>query len=208
NDNVGQLECAVPIAPIEHFPFVLPGELLGFFAGAIGEVEPADVAIVKLGDYLFADCAGAENERGAIVELAKNALGEPHARGSDAHGTRAELGFRANALANFERGLKQAVQDGASNVRGVGTEIGFADLAENFRFAKQHRFQAGRNAEEMADGVVIVVVRERFSSSGWTEWNLQRKLESAAAEARLAVGWTPYTSLRLQVERTRVSSRM
>src|SRR5208283_5459229 len=34
------------------------------------------------------------------------------------------------------------------------------------------------------------------------------KLESAAAEVRFAVGWTPYTSLRLQVERTRVSSRI
>jgi len=76
------------------------------FRGAIGKVKPADVAVSKLRDDLFTDGAGAENERGAIVELAKNTLGELHARGSDTHGTRAELGFRAHALANLECGLK------------------------------------------------------------------------------------------------------
>src|SRR5208337_4222288 len=160
NDDVGQLQCGVPVAPIEHFPFVLLGKLLGFITGAIGEVKPADVAVAKLGNDLFADGAGAKYERGAIVELAKNALGELHARGGDAHGARAKLGFRAYALANFEGGLKQAVQDGAGDVRGVGAQIGFANLAENLGFAQEHGFQAGRNAEQMADGVVIVVVIE------------------------------------------------
>src|SRR5947208_12757350 len=41
-----------------------------------------------------------------------------------------------------------------------------------------------------------------------TEWNSLRKLESPGAHSREVSGGTPYTSLRLQVESTSVSSRM
>src|SRR5438552_13934491 len=41
-----------------------------------------------------------------------------------------------------------------------------------------------------------------------TEWNSLRKLESPGAHSCEVSGGTPYTSLRLQVESTSVSSRM
>ena len=43
----------------------------------------------------------------------------------------------------------------------VGEAIGFADLAEDFGFAEEEGVKPGGNAEEMTNGVLVVVVIER-----------------------------------------------
>src|SRR5208282_520695 len=116
----------------------------------------------------------------------ENALGQLHTCRSDAHRTRAKLGFRANPLANFQRALKQAVQDGAGNVRGVSTKIRFADLAEDFRFSKEHGFQSGRNAKEMAHRIVIVVVIQGSSENFWLD-----RMKCAEKTGKRGGGSTP-----------------
>jgi len=40
----------------------------------------------------------------------------------------------------------------------VREAIGFADLAEDFRFAEEKRVESGRDAEEMSNGGAIVVM--------------------------------------------------
>jgi hypothetical protein len=43
----------------------------------------------------------------------------------------------------------------------VRNAIGFANLAENFRFAEHHGIKAGSDTEKVANGVAIVMVIER-----------------------------------------------
>ena len=137
------------------------GELDGAIARAIHDEEIGDAAVAERGDDLLADGACAENERGVPGEFAEDALGEFYAGGGDGHGARAEFGFGADALADFERALEQTIEDGAGGALFVGEAIGFADLAEDFGFAEEHGVEPGGDAEKMADGVAIVVMIER-----------------------------------------------
>ena len=161
DDDVGFEQRGVPGAPLDDPTAKLLGESFGAFAGTIHDEKMSDAAVAKGGDDLFADGAGAEDESGALGELAEDALGELYAGGGDGHGAGAEFRFGADALADFERALKQAIEDRAGGALFVGEAIGFADLAEDFGFAEQHGVESAGDAEEMANGGAIVVMIER-----------------------------------------------
>src|SRR5713226_3206981 len=109
---------------------------------------------------LLADGAGAENERGAVGQLAEDAFGELDASGGNGHGARAQFGFRADALSGFERALKEAIKHRAGGALFVGEAVSFADLAEDFGFAEELRIEPGGNAKEMTNSGAIVVLVE------------------------------------------------
>ena len=69
-----------------------------------------DAAVAQLREHLLADSARAQNQRGALVQFAKDLLGELYSRRGDGHGPGAEFRFRANALPYFQRGLEHAVE--------------------------------------------------------------------------------------------------
>ena len=73
------------------------------------------------------------------------------AGGGDGHGSRAQLGFRADAFAGFESALEKAVENRAGGTVFVGEAIGFADLAEDFSFAEHHGVEARSDAEKMGE---------------------------------------------------------
>ena len=106
-----------------------------------------DATVAQLGHDLFADGAGAEDQRGAAGEFAKNFLGEFYSSGSNRHGARAEFGFRAHALPYFKGGLEHAIEYRAGGALLVREAVGFADLAEDFGFAEQHGIEARGDAE-------------------------------------------------------------
>ena len=60
-----------------------------------------------------------------------------------------------------EAALKKAIQHRACCAMLVRNAIGFANLAENFRFTEHHGIKAGSDTEKMANGVAIVMVIER-----------------------------------------------
>ena len=120
-----------------------------------------DAAIAQRGDDLLGDGACADDERGVAGEFAEDALGEFYAGGGDGHGAHAELRFGADALADFERALEKAIENGAGCALFVRGFVGVAHLAEDFGFAEEHGVESGGDAEEMTDGVAVVVVIER-----------------------------------------------
>src|SRR6201993_2603441 len=95
------------------------------------------------------------------MQFAKDAFCKFHAGGGDGHGPCPEFSFRADALADFERTLKETIKDRAGGALFVGDAIGFADLAEDFRFAEHHGIEAGGYTKKMANRVAIVMVIER-----------------------------------------------
>ncbi len=110
---------------------------------------------------LFAGGAGADDEGAMIVELAEDALGEFDSGEGDGDGARADFGFVADALADFEGALEHAVEDGSGFAVIEGDLIGVADLAEDFGFAEEHGIESGGDAEQMADGVGVAMAVER-----------------------------------------------
>ena len=69
--------------------------------------------------------------------------------------------FGANAFDNFECALEKAIENWAGRALFMRGFVGVAHLAEDFGFAQEHGVEPGRNAEEMAHGVAIVVMIER-----------------------------------------------
>jgi hypothetical protein len=151
----------LPVAPLDHGAVEFFGQLGGAVPRAIHNEEIGNAAIAQCGDDLLADGAGAEDECGVAGELAEDTLGEFDACGGDGHRAHAELSFGADALADFESALEKAVQNGAGGALFVGDLVSVADLAEDFGFAEEHRVEAGGNAEEVADGIAVVVMVER-----------------------------------------------
>ena len=82
-----------------------------------------------------------------------DALGEFHSGERNGHGPRADFGFRAHALAYFERSLEGAIENWAGESAVERLAVGDLELAENFGFAEKHGIEAGGDAEQMADGV-------------------------------------------------------
>ncbi len=62
----------------------------------------------------------ADDQHGAAFEIAENLFRERHGGKAHRHGARAEAGFRPDALADRERGMKEPVEEGADDVRRAG----------------------------------------------------------------------------------------
>ena len=62
-----------------------------------------DAAVAQMLDHLFGDGARAQDQRRVALQAAENSLGKLHSRKSHRHRPRANFGFRAHALAHFER---------------------------------------------------------------------------------------------------------
>ena len=129
------------------------GKLGGGLVGAVDYLQAADVAIAQMLDDLLGDGARSDDERSVSLEIAIHALGEFHSGERNGHGPRADFGLRAHALAYFERSLKGAVENWASESAVERLAVGDLELAENFGFAEKHGIEAGGDAEEMANGV-------------------------------------------------------
>ena len=161
DDDVGLEQRVLPVGPFDDGALEFSGEFDGAVARAIHDEDVGDASIAQRGDDSFRDGACANDEGGVSGELAEDALGEFYSCGSDRHWTHAELRFGANALADFERSLKKAIENGAGRALFMRGFVGVAHLAEDFGFAKEHGIESGRDAEEMADGVAVVMVIER-----------------------------------------------
>ena len=99
----------------------------------------------------------------------------------------------AHALPHFERALKRAIEHRAGGAVFERLAVGGAKLAENFRFAEQHRIESRGNAEEMAHGVgARSSDRVRPSSSARAmPWNEVRKSSIASVTGAAAAPATP-----------------
>ena len=109
--------------------------------------------LLKMLDDLFGDRARADDQRRVPFQIAENALGKLHASQRDRHGTRADFGLGAHALADFEGALKGAIQHRTGEPVFERLTVSGAQLAQDFRLAQHHRIEPGRHAKKMAHGV-------------------------------------------------------
>src|SRR5262249_32187770 len=61
----------------------------------------------------------------------------------------------------FQRALKKTVENWPRCAKFMRSAIGLADLAQDFRFAKELGIESGGDAKKMADGIAIIAMIER-----------------------------------------------
>jgi hypothetical protein len=150
-----------------------------------------DVASVRLATRIFSmPCAlrCADDEHGVVAQLAEHLQGQLDGGGTDAHGSLADGGLGAHALADLERVPEQPVEDHGRAAAVAGHLVGGLELGDDLRLADDHGVEARGDAEEVGDGAVAGVA-------------VQRRLELA----RLDPGVTRQVSERRLASRERVA---
>jgi hypothetical protein len=103
--------------------------------------------------HLFRHSASTQNQGRVSFQISEDSLGKLHSGKRNRHGTRANLSFRSDAFPNFDRALKNSVQNGAGGALIERLSVGRAELAQDFSFAKHHRIDPRGNAIQMAHRV-------------------------------------------------------
>ncbi len=106
----------------------------------------------------FAHLAGADHGHGPAAQIAEDLFRQRRCGVADRDGAGTEAGFRAHALADGERRVKQAVQQRADRLRVRRGGVRVLHLPENLRFTDDERVEPAGHAEEMTRGVEAVDV--------------------------------------------------
>ena len=145
-------------------------ELTGAFERAVGDEDGSGTLLDEVAGGEFAHFAGADEEDGAALQRSEDLAGKFDRDRCDGDGVGADGGFSADTLGGGEGGLQQMFElagDGAGSAR---DGEGFFDLAEDLRLADDHGVEAGGDAEEMADGLLIAMLvdvrREQSADPG------------------------------------------
>ena len=95
----------------------------------------------------------AEHQHRAPTECSQSRLRKLDRGARVADRLRADPGLRTRHLPGSDREAEEIVQDRAERARLLGLDVCLFDLAENLRFADEHRVEARAHAEEMVDGL-------------------------------------------------------
>ncbi len=93
-----------------------------------------------------------------FVELAEYLFRQINRREGDRHRVSPDLGIGAHALGDAERMLEQAVENRVDRFAAARLVVGFLELAEDLRFADDHRIEPGGDAEQVARDFLVVVL--------------------------------------------------
>src|SRR5947209_14155536 len=110
------------------------------------------------------------------MDFPENSFRKLYTCGRYGHGPGAKIGFRTNTFADFERALKKPVEYRAGSMMVVRGAIRFAHLTQNFGLAEHHGVQPGRNAKQVTDGGLIVMMIKRVGE-GITSQRMKRTEE-------------------------------
>jgi hypothetical protein len=161
DDNVLRLERGLPFTPGDDFPAKLLSQAVCALLRTVHHKKMGDAAIAQLGNDLFADGARAKDQRAVLMQFAEDALCELDPGRGDRHGARAQIGFRAHALADFERALEQTIEHGARCAMLMRETVSLANLAEDFRLTQEHGIEASGDPEEVANRFAVIMMVER-----------------------------------------------
>jgi hypothetical protein len=144
--------------------------------------------------------AGADQQHRRILQAREGFLRQRTAAEATETGVRADARVGARALGGGEGMLEQPVEVLAERARAAGDGPGFLHLAEDLRFAEHQRIQAGRDAEQVADRVrVVVAVQVGVQVAG------VGMAGEPSASASPSSSASAYSSVRLQVESSATS---
>ena len=134
---------------------------LRVFERAVGDDQAPHARFGEMPRGELDRLAGADQQHAGLAEIGEHALGEPHRGERDRHRIGADARVRAHALGDRKGLLEQAFERRAQRLRVARERVGVLDLAEDLRLAQHHRFEPGRDAEQMAHGIgVRVQVKE------------------------------------------------
>ena len=80
---------------------------------------------------------------------------EPVRSSDERTASRADSGFRVDALADSDRLLEQGIEDSADGLMSLAEGQRAPDLSENLAFSDDERFQPGGNRECVGDRTLV-----------------------------------------------------
>ena len=158
DDDVGFGGCFVELIEGDDPAVEGLGKLAGALLRAVGDEDGACSLLHEMAGCEFAHFSCADEEDGAAVERAEDFAGQFDGDRGDGDGVGADGGFGADALGCGEGGLEEMFELAGDGASGAGDGKSVFDLAENLRFADDHGVEAGGDAEEMANGLLIAVL--------------------------------------------------
>ncbi len=102
----------------------------------------------------LAHLAGPHQEDVTVAQLAEDLLGELHRDERDRDRVVADARLRSRPLGGGHRSVPERVQDRPERGRGRGILVGRLHLAQDLRLTEDHRVEAGRDPEDVADRVL------------------------------------------------------
>ena len=109
--------------------------------------------------------AGADAEDGFVVVMLENPAGAFDGDGADADAAFGDLRLRHHLLADGDGALEEGIERRADGAGRAGEVVGFADLAEDLRFADDHGIDRAGDGEDVLDGIALrfgVEMRTQF----------------------------------------------
>ncbi len=176
--EVGELQVAPEILERHGRTVELARELDGAIERAVREHQRADAVRLEMPRDELRHLARADQHRGLVRERLEDLQREVDRDRADGDAPRRDAGLGAHALRDRERLVEDAVEDGAGRARLGGEVVEALQLAEDLRLADHHRVEARRHAEEMADGVAVVMDEEMLREG--------RRRDAALAREELA----------------------
>ena len=105
----------------------------------------------------FAHFASADDHDGAWRQIAENLLRQINGHVADTGRTTGDAGIGADsACTSLIKPLEKSIERHAGRADSLGGGIGVFDLAENFRFAHQHRIETADNLPKVLDAIPVV----------------------------------------------------
>ncbi len=145
-----------PSSPIARPP-TRAAELGAPFGRAVGDRDVADAGAVERDRHGGADVAGADHEHAPAFESAEPLAGHGDGRRRHRHGVAADCGLGPGALADLHRLTEDARHERSDHRLVLGDPPRLPHLPEDLALTDDHRVDAGRHAEQVRDGGVVVV---------------------------------------------------
>ncbi len=156
HDDVGRRHRRLKRCPIRRFPAHASRQILRALARTIHHHQSANSAISQVLHNFLRHSSGADNHRFMAFEIAEHLLSQFHAGPRHRHRTRPHFRFRAHAFPNFERTLKQSVQNRPGRSMLQRPSVCLTNLSQNFRFAEKHRIKPRGHAEQVPHRFSII----------------------------------------------------
>ena len=149
DDDVGAVAGVVEVVELDGLAVELLRQADGAFVGAVGDEDRGAAVGHQVAGGEFAHLAGADDEDVLALQRAENLFGQFHRDRGDRDRRRSNGGLAAHALGDGEGAAEELVELSANRTDGAGGGIGFLHLAENLRFADDHRIEARSYAEQV-----------------------------------------------------------
>ena len=160
DDDVGAVAGVVEIVELDGLAVELLRQTDGPFVSAVGDEDRRATMRHQVAGGEFAHLAGAHDEYRLPFQRPENLLSQFHRDRRDRHRRRSHCRLAAHALGYGEGAAEKLVKLAADGSHGPGRRVSFLHLAQNLRFAHDHRIQTRSHAEHMPHRVFLRGIRK------------------------------------------------